>query len=62
MATNSEEMRVVQIGIKMMIRAEAMNNWGIIMAGVIITIIPPLFVFYIMQESFMKGFALASEK
>lgn len=62
MATNSKEMRVVQIGVKMMIQAEAMNNWGIIMAGVIITIIPPLLVFYIMQESFMKGFALASEK
>ncbi len=62
MATNSESMRVVQIGVKMMIQADSMNNWGIIMAGVIITIIPPLFVFYIMQESFMKGFALASEK
>lgn len=62
MATNSKEMRVVQIGVKMMIQAEAMNNWGVIMAGVVITIIPPLFVFFIMQESFMKGFGLASEK
>lgn len=62
MATNSKDMRVVQIGVKMMIQAEAMNNWGVIMAGVIITIIPPLLVFYLMQESFMKGFALASEK
>jgi ABC-type glycerol-3-phosphate transport system permease component len=26
------------------------------------TMIPPLVVFYLMQESFMKGFALASEK
>lgn len=62
MATNSEQMRVVQIGIKMMIQAEAMNNWGVIMAGVIITMIPPLLVFFLMQESFMKGFAVASEK
>lgn len=62
MATNSENMRVVQIGIKMMIQAEAMNNWGVIMAGVMITMIPPLLVFFFMQESFMKGFALASEK
>jgi sn-glycerol 3-phosphate transport system permease protein len=62
MATNSANMRVVQIGVKMMIQAEAMNNWGVIMAGVVITIIPPLFVFFLMQESFMKGFALASEK
>ncbi len=62
MATNSEDMRVVQIGIKMMIQAEAMNNWGVIMAGVMITMVPPLLVFFFMQESFMKGFALASEK
>ncbi len=62
MATNSKEMRVVQIGVKMLINAEAMNNWGVIMAGVVITMLPPLLVFFIMQESFMKGFALASEK
>jgi sn-glycerol 3-phosphate transport system permease protein len=62
MATNSENMRVVQIGVKMLIQAEAMNNWGVIMAGVIITMIPPLVVFFLMQESFMKGFAIASEK
>ncbi len=62
MATNSKNMRVVQIGVKMLIQAEAMNNWGVIMAGVMITMIPPLVVFFVMQESFMKGFALASEK
>jgi sn-glycerol 3-phosphate transport system permease protein len=62
MATNSKEMRVVQIGVKMLIQAEAMNNWGVIMAGVMITMIPPLLVFFVMQESFMRGFALASEK
>lgn len=62
MATNSKEMRVVQIGIKMLMSTESSNNWGVIMAGVIITMIPPLLVFIIMQESFMKGFALQSEK
>lgn len=62
MATNSKEMRVVQIGVKMMIQADAMNNWGIIMAGVMMTMVPPLIVFFTMQQSFMKGFALASEK
>ncbi|MCY1152530.1 MAG: carbohydrate ABC transporter permease, partial [Sphaerochaetaceae bacterium] len=62
MATNTDNMRVVQIGIKMLMNAESSNNWGVIMAGVIITIIPPLFVFFILQESFMKGFALQSEK
>jgi sn-glycerol 3-phosphate transport system permease protein len=62
MATNTDRMRVVQIGIKMLINAESSNNWGVIMAGVIMTMIPPLIVFFILQESFMKGFALQSDK
>ncbi len=62
MATNSKHMRVVQIGVKMLIQTESINNWGIIMAGVVMTMIPPLVVFFVMQESFMRGFALASEK
>lgn len=62
MATNSKEMRVVQIGIKMLMSTESTNNWGIIMAGVIITMIPPLLIFVVMQESFMRGFALQSDK
>jgi sn-glycerol 3-phosphate transport system permease protein len=62
MATNTDNMRVVQIGIKMLINAESSNNWGVIMAGVIITMIPPLLVFFILQKSFMQGFALQSDK
>ncbi len=62
MATNSRDMRVVQIGIKMLMSTESSNNWGVIMAGVVITMIPPLLVFVVMQESFMRGFALQSEK
>ncbi len=62
MATNTDDMRVVQIGIKMLMNAESSNNWGVIMAGVVMTMIPPLVVFFVMQESFMRGFALQSEK
>jgi sn-glycerol 3-phosphate transport system permease protein len=46
----------------MLMNAEASNNWGVIMAGVIISMLPPLLIFFILQESFMKGFALQSEK
>jgi sn-glycerol 3-phosphate transport system permease protein len=62
MATNSDDMRVVQIGIKMLMNAESSNNWGVIMAGVIMTMIPPLLVFFVLQKSFMEGFALQSDK
>ena len=59
---NSDQMKVVQIGIKMLINTEAMNNWGVIMAGVLISMIPPLLVFFVMQKSFMEGFGFMSEK
>ena len=55
-------MKVVQLGIRMLIATEALQNWGVMMAGVIMAMIPPLVVFFIMQESFMKGFAFMREK
>jgi sn-glycerol 3-phosphate transport system permease protein len=55
-------MKVVQIGIKMLTATEALQNWGVIMAGVLVAMIPPLVVFFIMQESFMRGFAFMREK
>ncbi len=59
---NTDRMQVVQIGIKMLINTEAMNNWGVIMAGVLIAMLPPLVVFFVMQRSFMEGFAFMREK
>ncbi|RMF91242.1 MAG: carbohydrate ABC transporter permease [Nitrospinota bacterium] len=59
---NKDHMKVVQIGIKMLINTEAMNNWGVIMAGVLIAMLPPLLIFFLMQKSFMKGFAFMREK
>ena len=59
---NSDHMQVVQIGIKMLISTEAMNNWGVIMAGVLLAAIPPLIVFFLLQKSFMKGFGFMKEK
>ena len=59
---NSEELKVVQLGIRMLIATEALQNWGVMMAGVLMAMLPPLVVFFIMQESFMKGFAFMREK
>lgn len=61
--TNSESMRVVQIGIKMLLASEEQAaEWNIIMAGTLITMIPPLIVLLFLQKSFVKGFALQQEK
>ncbi len=61
-ATHSEDMRVIQIGVKMLINAESANNWGVIMAGVMMAMLPPLLVFFLLQDSFMRGFAFMKEK
>ena len=36
--------------------------WGQVMAGALVSIVPPLLVFSLLQEQFMKGFALSSSK
>ncbi len=60
----SNEKQMIQIGLKMLTGAgpEGMLNWGVAMAGTIITMLPPLVVFLLLQEQFMRGFALAEEK
>jgi sn-glycerol 3-phosphate transport system permease protein len=61
--TNSKEMRVVQIGIKMLLAGEEQAaEWNVIMAGTIIAMIPPLIILFLLQNSFVKGFAMREEK
>ncbi len=61
--TNSKELRVVQIGIKMLLASEEQAaEWNVIMAGTLITMIPPLIVLLLLQHSFVKGFAMQQEK
>jgi sn-glycerol 3-phosphate transport system permease protein len=55
-------MNVVQLGIRMLIQTEALQNWGVMIAGIIMVMIPLLVVFFIMQESFMRDFAFMREK
>ncbi len=61
--TNSKSKRVVQIGIKMLLASEEQAaEWNVIMAGTLITMIPPLIVLLFLQKSFVKGFAMQQEK
>jgi len=61
--TNSNEMRVVQIGLKMLLAGEEQAaEWNVIMAGTIIAMIPPLIILFLLQSSFVKGFAMREEK
>lgn len=57
-----DETQVVQVGLSAILNASDRTEWGQVMAAALITIIPPLLVFGLLQEQFMRGFALSSEK
>ncbi|MFW5855700.1 MAG: carbohydrate ABC transporter permease [Bacillota bacterium] len=52
---NSDEMKVVQQGIKMLFDSGTEQDWGLIMAGTIIVVIPTIIVFLVAQKFFIKG-------
>jgi len=61
--TNSADMRVVQIGLKMLIASEQIApEWNVIMAGTVIAMVPPLVVLIALRKSFAQGIAMQSEK
>jgi sn-glycerol 3-phosphate transport system permease protein len=54
--------QVVQVGLNLIIGVGEGVYWGQVMAGALVSILPPLLVFIALQEQFMRGFALTSEK
>jgi sn-glycerol 3-phosphate transport system permease protein len=60
--TNSNEMRVVQVGIKMLVATDAQAEWNVIMAGVVAAMAPPLAVLLLLQRSFVRSISLGQEK
>ena len=55
-ATTSEDMYPVVIGIKRMIAGgDSANAWNIVMATAILAMLPPAFVVMLMQKWFVKG-------
>jgi sn-glycerol 3-phosphate transport system permease protein len=56
LATTSEDMYPVVIGIKRMIAGgDAANDWNIVMATAILAMLPPALVVVLMQKWFVKG-------
>lgn len=54
---NSDQMKVSQQGIRMLFASAAEREWGLIMAGTIMVVIPTLIVFLLAQRFFVKGIA-----
>lgn len=60
--TTSEEMRVAQIGIKMLVATDAQAEWNVIMAGVMVVMLPPLLILLALQNHFLRSVTFAQEK
>ena len=50
-------MKVAQQCIKMLFTSASERDWGLIMAGTIMVVIPTLIVFLLAQKFFVKGIA-----
>lgn len=61
--TNTEEMRVIQIGLKMLIATDQISPaWNVIMAGTVVSMLPPLVVLIAFRRSFAEGIAMQTQK
>ncbi len=60
--TTSNEMRVAQIGIKMLVATDAQAEWNVIMAGVVLVMLPPLIILLVFQKQFMRSVTFGQEK
>lgn len=58
----SDDKQVVQVGLRKLIDVGGQTNWGAVMAGAIVVMLPPLIVFTLLQEQFSRGFALTEDK
>jgi len=57
------EMRVVQIGVKMLLASEQIApEWNVIMAGTVMAMLPPLIILILFRKSFTQGIAMQSQK
>ena len=61
--TTTGEMRVIQIGIKMLLASEQIApEWNVIMAATVIAMLPPLVVLLVLRKSFVEGIAMQTAK
>ncbi len=60
--TNSNDMKTVQVGLKMLMSNQSSNDWGVIMAGTLIALAPALLLFFFVQKLFVRGIASSGLK
>jgi sn-glycerol 3-phosphate transport system permease protein len=57
MIINDDKMKTTQLGIKMLFTPAADQEWGMIMAGTVMVVVPALALFLLSQRFFVKGIA-----
>ncbi|HOO31590.1 MAG TPA: carbohydrate ABC transporter permease [Thermotogota bacterium] len=57
-----DKMKTVQVGVKMLIAGDGSNNWGVIMAGTLIAVLPTIIVFLSLQNLFVKSLVRSGVK
>ena len=60
--TTNDSVRTVQIGLKQLQSQETATEWGVVMAGVIVVIIPTLLLLFIGQKQLQKGLSQGALK
>ncbi len=60
--TTNKSVRTVQIGLKQLQSQETGTEWGVVMAGVIVVIIPTLLLLFIGQKQLQKGLSQGALK
>lgn len=61
LVANSDQTRQIQIGIKLLVATDAVIDWGTVMAGALMAIVPPLIVLLVLQRSLMTGLTTATD-
>jgi sn-glycerol 3-phosphate transport system permease protein len=61
--TTQADMRVAQIGLRMLYTSErAAAEWNIVMAGLFMIMLPPLVILILLRKQFAQGIAMQSTK
>ncbi len=55
LVTTNDSVRTIQIGLKQLQTVEVATEWGVVMAGVVVAILPTLILIFISQKQLQKG-------
>ena len=61
-ATSTDAMRTLPVGLLMLKNVEGFTNWGAVMAATVFVVVPPLVVFFFAQRQIIAGLTQGAMK